>query len=138
MTDIDFIQEGNEEEVLSLIESFLNRLKSEDWGFYDRTGEFYKGNEKELIILDKSRNRIIKEMIKSFKEYRKQEQPERSLRNQLIDLIKEADKDGGIMKEDIYKKLTYNPEQIDKEIYSLLVDGVIFEPRQNKLRWLGL
>lgn len=60
------------------------------------------------------------------------------LKDQLKDLIKEYDSsEGGIITEEIYKKITYSPEEIKVEIKKLLEDGVIYEPNPNKLRWLG-
>lgn len=59
------------------------------------------------------------------------------LKHQLLDLIKEHEKDGGIMFDDIKKKLTYSPEELNKEIKKLLEDGMIYEPRPSKLRYLG-
>lgn len=71
--------------------------------------------------------------------YKEQEQ-EQSLRNQIIDLIKEHDEQGGIeikqLKHQISVELLLSGD-FEKEIQKLLEDGVIFEPKVNFLRWLG-
>lgn len=74
ITDKEFIKEENKEELSSVIESFLNRLKAHDWAKATHTNNepVIQLNEAtdSLIITDKAKARIIKEMIKDFKEYK--------------------------------------------------------------------
>ena len=41
------------------------------------------------------------------------------------------------MKEIILKVKSASPESINAEIMKLLEDGMIYEPRPGKVRWLG-
>ena len=72
--DIEFIKSENEEEIHAVIESFLNRLKAEDWAkATHRDNEpVIQLNESTdgLIITDKAKDRIVREMIKDFEGYK--------------------------------------------------------------------
>lgn len=59
------------------------------------------------------------------------------LKDKLIEIIKNAEKDNGIDTEKIILDLKEPPEIINKEIKKLLEDGLIYEPRPSRLRWLG-
>ncbi|MBS3091026.1 OB-fold nucleic acid binding domain-containing protein [Candidatus Pacearchaeota archaeon] len=59
------------------------------------------------------------------------------LKDKLTNMIKEAEKDSGIDVEKIILELKEPPEIINKEIKKLLEDGLIYEPRPSRLRWLG-
>ena len=61
--DYEFIKEENEEEILSVIESFLNRARDKGCLKPDSIVNGY------LVITDKDRGEIVKDMIKCFKEY---------------------------------------------------------------------
>ena len=54
------------------------------------------------------------------------------------DLIKNSEDDGGIEVDKITLQLQgTSPEIINQEIKKLLEEGIIFEPRPGKMRWLG-
>lgn len=59
------------------------------------------------------------------------------LKDKLIDFIKNAEAEGGIDKEKLILDLKEPPEIISQEIKRLLEDGLVYEPRPNRLRWLG-
>jgi RPA family protein len=60
------------------------------------------------------------------------------IRDQIIELIKSNADSGGISTEDIILKIkSVTPETINSEIIKLLEDGMIYEPRPGKVRWLG-
>lgn len=59
------------------------------------------------------------------------------LKDKLVSMIKESEKDSGIDVEKIILELKEPPEIINKEIKKLLEDGLIYEPRPSRLRWLG-
>lgn len=61
----------------------------------------------------------------------------RALRDELITMIKEAESKEGIDKEEIIIKLKSHPQTITQEIQKLLEDGVIYEPRPGRVRYLG-
>jgi len=61
-----------------------------------------------------------------------------ALKDRLLEQIKKTDSEGGIDKEKI--KINFSgisPEILEQEIQKLLEEGIIFEPRPGKLRYLG-
>lgn len=61
-----------------------------------------------------------------------------AVKDKILELIKSNEENGGIEKEDINIKLReFSPEIISQEIQKLLEEGIIFEPRPGKIRWLG-
>jgi RPA family protein len=67
-----------------------------------------------------------------------QKQEIKSLRDDIIDLIKNSEQDEGIDKDQIIMKLKNNkPELITQEIQKLLEEGIIYEPRPGRVRYLG-
>ena len=59
------------------------------------------------------------------------------MKNKIMDMIKKADEGGGIDIDKIILELKEPPEVINYEIKKLLEDGVIYEPRPARLRYLG-
>jgi len=59
------------------------------------------------------------------------------MKDKLITLIKESEKDNGIDVEKIIMTLKEPPEMINNEIKRLLEEGIAYEPRPGKLRYLG-
>lgn len=61
-----------------------------------------------------------------------------ALRDTILEMIKEAEKDGGIETDKIIMELrNVAPQMINQEIKKLLEEGIIFEPQPGKIRWLG-
>ena len=60
-----------------------------------------------------------------------------ALKDKMLTMIKDAEKDGGIETEKLITDLHEPPESINNEIKKLLEDGMIYEPRPGKLRYLG-
>lgn len=61
-----------------------------------------------------------------------------AIKDKILDLIKESEPNGGIETEQIIMKLREtSPEIINQEIKKLLEDGIVFEPRPGKVRYLG-
>lgn len=61
-----------------------------------------------------------------------------AIKDKILEEIKKSEEDGGIDTDKII--LTYreiSPDTINKEIKSLLEEGIIFEPRPGRLRYLG-
>jgi len=80
------------------------------------------------------------EIEKSFPKPLTQEQKQevKALRDEVIEMIKEAESNEGIDKEEIIIKLKNSrPELITQEIQKLLEEGVIYEPRPGRVRYLG-
>lgn len=61
-----------------------------------------------------------------------------AVKDRILDTIKNAEKDGGIEVDTIIMNIRdASPEIINQEIKRLLEEGIIFEPRPGKIRWLG-
>lgn len=61
-----------------------------------------------------------------------------AIKDSIIDLIKEAEDSGGIEKDQLIMKLKdVSPDIINQEIKKFLEEGIIFEPRPGKVRYLG-
>lgn len=60
-----------------------------------------------------------------------------ALKDKMLSMIKEAEKDNGIETEKLITELKEPPEAINNEIKKLLEEGMIYEPRPGKLRYLG-
>lgn len=59
------------------------------------------------------------------------------VKDKILSMVKEAEVNGGIDIEKIITDLKEPPEVINSEIKKLLEDGVAYEPRPGKLRYLG-
>ncbi len=61
-----------------------------------------------------------------------------AVKDKILEIIKGAEKDGGIEMDKIIMDLRdISPDVINSEIKRLLEDGIVFEPRPGKIRWLG-
>jgi len=61
-----------------------------------------------------------------------------AIKDKILELIKNSENEGGIEIEKMIMSLKEaSPEIINKEIQKLLEEGIIFEPRPGKVRWLG-
>ncbi len=61
-----------------------------------------------------------------------------AIKDKILEKIKSGESEGGIDTDKIILELREtSPEVINQEIKKLLEDGIIFEPRPGKLRWLG-
>ncbi len=60
-----------------------------------------------------------------------------ALKDKILDMTKTSEKEGGIDIEKIILELKEHPEIINQEIKKLLEDGVVYEPRPGRLRYLG-
>ena len=59
------------------------------------------------------------------------------MRDNMLNLIKQNDEKGGIDLEAMKTALNVNMETINQEIKKLLEEGMIYEPRPGKMRYLG-
>ena len=61
-----------------------------------------------------------------------------ALRDKLLDRIKSSEDDGGIEIDKLIIEIrNSSPELINSEIKKLIEDGIVFEPRPGKIRYLG-
>ena len=70
----------------------------------------------------------------------KEVNPEKKLeiRDEIIELIRTAPDAGGISTEEIILKIkSASPEAINSEVLKLIEDGMVYEPRPGRVRWLG-
>jgi RPA family protein len=90
-----------------------------------------KQDPKYLLI----RKLEIEKNYPSYTPIKKQEI--KALRDEVINLIKNAESKEGIDKEEIIMTLKARPEIISQEIQKLLEEGIIYEPRPGRVRYLG-
>jgi RPA family protein len=61
-----------------------------------------------------------------------------AIKDQIIEMIKKAEEQGGLDTDNIYHTLTsVSPEIISQEIQKMLEEGLAYEPRPGKIRYLG-
>jgi RPA family protein len=60
-----------------------------------------------------------------------------SLKNGIMDKIKAAEADGGIDVESLIMDVEASPDAINGEVKKLLEEGLVYEPRPGRLRYLG-
>jgi len=60
-----------------------------------------------------------------------------ALKDQLLSKIKQAEENEGIDMEKLILEISANPELINQEIKKMLEDGMIYEPRPGRVRYLG-
>lgn len=61
-----------------------------------------------------------------------------AIKDRIMDSVKSAEEQGGIELETLITKLRdFSPAIINQEIQKLLEEGIIFEPRPGKIRYLG-
>jgi len=61
-----------------------------------------------------------------------------AIKDRIMNLVKSAEESGGIELENLISKLKdFSPAIINQEIQKLLEEGIIFEPRPGKIRYLG-
>lgn len=95
------------------------------------TPEIMKKREPAYLLLRKLEIEADKPKIPS-----KEETLE--LKDKLLEMIKAGEKDGGASTDILILELKeHSPEAINSEIRKLLEDGVIYEPRPGKIRYLG-
>ncbi len=61
-----------------------------------------------------------------------------AIKDQIVEMIKKAEEQGGLDTDNIYHTLTsISPEIISQEIQKMLEEGLAYEPRPGKIRYLG-
>jgi len=60
-----------------------------------------------------------------------------AVKDQIIEMIKKAETDGGIDIDKLIMEIKASPEIINQEITKLLEEGLAYEPRPGKIRYLG-
>jgi RecG-like helicase len=122
VSKVENLSQGDTVVVIGLLRSWNNEVYI--------TPEIIKKKEPQYLLIRKKE--VEAEMPKSLDKSQLS-----ALRDRLIDMIKEAEKDQGLDIDKAIMNLKEPPEIINKEIKKLLEDGLIYEPRPSKLRWLG-
>ena len=94
----------------------------------------------EIVRLQDPRYLLVRklEMEKNAKPVQKPEGGQAPIRDKIIDDIRASEEKGGIGISDLIMSHTEtSPDIINQEIQKLLEEGIIFEPRPGKVRWLG-
>lgn len=61
----------------------------------------------------------------------------KAVKDQIIEMIKNAEKDEGIDIDKLIMEIKASPDLINQEIIKLLEEGLVYEPRPGKIRYLG-
>lgn len=61
----------------------------------------------------------------------------RAVKDMIIEMIKRAEAEGGIDTDKIIMEIKASPDIINQEIQKLLEEGLAYEPRPGKIRYLG-
>lgn len=77
------------------------------------------------------------EIEKSLPKQEVKREESMAVKDKIIARIKEAESEEGIDSEKLIMELHAQPEIINQEIKKLLEDGLIYEPRPGRLRYLG-
>jgi len=59
------------------------------------------------------------------------------LKDEVVEMIKTSEQNQGIDKEEIINKIKAKPPLVSQEIQKLLEEGIIYEPRPGRVRYLG-
>ena len=91
------------------------------------------------IIKPKDPRYLLVRKLELEKEKPKQVSREesRAVKDQIIDMIKKAEPEGGIDTDKLVMELKASPDIINQEIQKLLEEGLAYEPRPGKIRYLG-
>jgi len=151
-----FVQEGEKKFASITLDDASGQIKVKTFG--DDISKFEKlsqGDTIQLIGLLRSWNNeiyvtpeIIKQRIPEYLLLRKLEtdlerpkqlnrEEANELKEQILSYIKKEESNGGINIETLITDLKETPQTINAEIKKLLEEGVAYEPRPGKLRYLG-
>ena len=94
------------------------------------------------IIREQDPRYLLLRKLEIDKEYKNSDTLGKSqiiaVKDRILGAIKNSEEEGGIEKDKIIMNLTdISPEIINQEIQKLLEEGIVFEPRPGKVRYLG-
>ncbi len=90
------------------------------------------------IISEKDPRYLLVRKLELEKSMPKQNKEEiLAVKDQIIDIIKKAEPEGGIETEKIIMELKSSPDIINQEIKKLIEEGLAYEPKPGKIRYLG-
>jgi RPA family protein len=123
--DVDKMKDFNQGDtviVIGLLRSWNNQIYV--------TPEILKKKDPSFLLVRKLE--IESEMPKSLDKTQITQ-----LKDKLVEMIKAKEAEGGLEVEKAILELKESPDHINKEIKKLLEEGLIYEPRPGRLRWLG-
>lgn len=94
------------------------------------TPEIIKKKDPSFLLIRKLE--IEAEMPKSLEKNEMQQ-----IRDSILDLVKKEEDNGGVETDKLILGIKSPPEAINQEIKRLLEEGMVYEPRPGKLRYLG-
>lgn len=94
------------------------------------TPEIIKKRTPEYLLLRKLETDLLKPKVADKGEIS-------ALRENIVSTLKKEESNGGVNIEDLIITLKSTPEIINTEIRKLLEEGIAYEPRPGKLRYLG-
>src|SRR3989338_4386121 len=62
---------------------------------------------------------------------------EKAIKDRILDIVKSAEPDGGLEADKIIMTIDSAPQLVSQEITKLLEEGMLYEPRPGKIRFLG-
>jgi len=93
------------------------------------------------IIKNQDPRYLLVRKLEIEKEYTQQSPPPKkevkAFRDQIIEMIKSSETNEGIDTEEMILKLKAQPNILTEEIKKLLEEGIIYEPKPGRLRYLG-
>ncbi len=119
---IDEVEQGDTLLVVGLLREWNNEVYL--------TPEIIKKKDPKFLLIRKLE--VEAEMPKQIDKEKIAE-----LKDKIVSMVKIEDDNGGIDVDKIILELKEPPDVINQEIKKLLEDGVIYEPRPGKLRYLG-
>jgi|SRR3989344_1376366 len=151
-----YIQEGEKKYGSIILDDATGQIKAKFFGEdVNKFLEFEQGDTVLVVGLLRSWNNevyitpeIIKKREPSWLLVRKLEseleQPKEmdkskvaELKDKIVEMIRKEENNGGVDVDKVIMELKEPPEVINSEIKKLLEDGVVYEPRPGKLRYLG-
>ncbi|OYT36547.1 hypothetical protein B6U91_00920 [Candidatus Pacearchaeota archaeon ex4484_71] len=152
--------EGEKEYIFMTLDDGSGQIKIKSFGEDSRKFKKFQQGQT-VVVIGTLRNwnnetyiqpEIIKEMDPRYllvrkleiEKTKKETTPEiqksdiKALKDKILDKIKDSEEKGGAETEQIILEFREaSPEIINQEIHNLLEEGIIFEPRPGKLRYLG-
>jgi len=122
LTKFENISQGDTIMVIGLLRQWNNELYL--------TPEIIKKKEPQYLLVRKF-ERIIEKPVQLEKGVIKE------LKDKIIEIIKREEDNGGADIDSIILELKSQPEAINTEIKRLLEEGMAYEPRPGKIRYLG-
>ncbi len=151
-----YIQEGEKKFGSITLDDGSGQIKSKTFGDdVDKFSDFQQGDTILLMGLLRQWNNelyltpeIIKKVDTSYLLLRKLEVEANlpksidksqlsEMKDKLLEMVKKEDNNGGVDIDKIILELKEHPDIINREIKRLLEEGIVYEPRPGKLRYLG-